>query len=498
MINSIPSPYRLWLTALGSFLRWHIFTLLSVSGTLVLLALNIGRYDVGGEIGASAQSSADIIGVLQLVTKLHEILIVASLANIAHALVIGQLMTDGIMLGLLGAETAFATPSFILSREYLRAVRVGWRGVFASSGRVQWKRLGLALFLFWACVISSLAGPSSAVLMIPRVGWSCFATRTYTPAPGGNIIPSIMISDADSVGDHLWAQPPSAFLGLEYWDAFFRNSAWNSTHNEHFEHEFPDHGAKMYMNVTGSYSRLLNGLWDGGTEITGYMRPRFYDSEVHTRMLVDIDGAARGWQSLKTTIDVNALVAKATCRDRTKIPCGDGTAAGEWCFESVHELIASPTSLRSSDGLVLAADYGDAESRVWICEGARIAANPHYSDTLEIVFEGRHTLNGPYTPFDLSVCSFSAALVTGVGTTTGNHTTPNSVVPQPRHPLQQYHHPATATPLPLHLARLRVLRTSRQHHRPILLPLTPTDHPARRQPPRYARQYHAQRRLPGE
>lgn len=124
---------------------------------------------------------------------------------------------------------------------------------------------------------------------------------------------------------------------------------------------------------------------------------------------------------------MNALVAKTTCRDRAKIPCDDGTGAAGWCYISVHELTASPTSLRSPTNRILAADYGDAESRVWITEGPRIAENPNYLDTVEIVFESGHNVNGPYPPFDLSVCCFSATLVSGIGSTTGNHTTPNSI-----------------------------------------------------------------------
>lgn len=277
--------------------RWDIFTILSITGTLAILFSNIGRYDVGGEIGSSPQSSADVIGILQLVTKLRELLIIASLGNIAHSLVVGQLTSDGIVLGLLGTETAFAAPSFVVSAGYLHALRVGWRGVLARD-MVQRRVFWLSLFLFWACVISSLAGPSSAVFLIPRIGWGLFATGRYTPNPAGNIVPHIMNSAADTSADNLWAMSPSAFQGLEYRDLFFRNSAWHSTRNEHFEHEFPDDGSKIYMNVIGSYDRLLDGGWDGGTLITGYMRPRFYDSEVYTRMMVDVDGAARGWRAL--------------------------------------------------------------------------------------------------------------------------------------------------------------------------------------------------------
>lgn len=426
--------------------KWHIYTILSVSGTLVLVWLNLSHYDIGGEIGSSSKSSADIIGALQLVTKLHEILIVASLANIARQLIVRHLLTDGIVLGLLGAEAAFTAPSFIVSAEYLHALRFGFGGLFTprhvspDSLRIQRKVFGLALFIFWACVLSSLAGPSSAVLMIPRVGWSCFAQLTYTPNLINNIIPSIMISSIDEPAVNLWALPSSNFLGLEYWDSYFRNSAWNSTDNEHFEHAFQDHGSKIFMNVTGSYSRQLSGTWDGGTEITGIMRPQFYDSQVHTRMKVRMEDDVKSWKSLKTTINVNGLSASVTCRDRAKIPCPFTTntvdfpnrtletpSSVDWCYMSVHPVSSFPTVLRSGSNLVLAADYGSAESRVWVTEGPRIVANPYYSDTIEVVVEGKPISSRIYTPFELSVCSFSAELVSGIGTATGLHNTPDKV-----------------------------------------------------------------------
>lgn len=79
-------------------LRWHIWAILSLTGTAVLLWLNFSQYAIGGEIGNSRRQTTDILGTFQLLIKIHELLIVASLANIAHQLLIGNLLKDGIIL----------------------------------------------------------------------------------------------------------------------------------------------------------------------------------------------------------------------------------------------------------------------------------------------------------------------------------------------------------------------------------------------------------------
>lgn len=78
-------------------------------------------------------------------------------------------MDKGIPLGLLGAEKELGQLSFLYSKGYLSAVRylVGqWR---KKQGRLH--LCLLTIFLSGATVISSLAGPASGVLMIPRPDW---------------------------------------------------------------------------------------------------------------------------------------------------------------------------------------------------------------------------------------------------------------------------------------------------------------------------------------
>lgn len=97
------------------------------------------------------------------------------------------------------------------SGEYLQALHFGFRGSigpgFGGPGfsRIHWKVLGLALFILWSSVISSLASPSSAVLMIPRVDWNFFDKKTYSPPAFYGIFPNIFDQYVTSVlPSHFW------------------------------------------------------------------------------------------------------------------------------------------------------------------------------------------------------------------------------------------------------------------------------------------------------
>lgn len=421
-------------------LKWHIWAVLSVSGTMVLLWLNLSRYAIGDEIGNSPRQSVDIVGTLQLVIKVHELLIIASLANIGRQLIIGSLLKDGIVLGLLGAESSLSNPSFIVSGEYSQALRFGFWGSIgfglgrSGFSRIHWKVFGLALFILWSSVISSLAGPSSAVLMIPRVDCNSFDKWTYSPPTSHGIFPNVMISVIG--GPNIFDQYPRSFLGLEYWNYYFENSAWNKTIPDDLYHDFGDIGSTVFINTTGVYNRDLNQKWDGGTEVTCMMQSGYQEIRNNTWGMVPMREIAMGWRQLKTSINVNALNASITCRNRDKIPCNTtanallsrNSSGLDWCYMSVSEKFDAPGVLRSSQNLLLAAEYADdADSRVWITEGPRIAVNQHYSDSIEVVFEGMPLSDDPQVPFNLTVGSFSGKFVSGVGTTMGLRDTPEQI-----------------------------------------------------------------------
>lgn len=282
-------------------------------------------------------------------------------------------------------------------------------------------------------MISSLAGPSSAVLMIPRVDWNFFDKKTYSPPAFYGIFPNIMISVVG--GPNIFDQYPRSFLGLEYWNYYFENSAWNETIPDDLYHAFGDIGSSAYINTTGVYNRDLNQRWDGRTEVTCMMQSGYQKIRDNTWAMLPMRSIAMGWRQLKTSMNVNALNASITCRNRDKIPCNTTASALsrnssglDWCYMSVNEKFDAPGVLRSSQNLLLAADYADdADSRVWITEGPRIAANQHYSNSIEVVFEGRPLSDNPQIPFNLTVCSFSGKLVSGVGTTMGLRDTPEKI-----------------------------------------------------------------------
>ncbi|KAI4592065.1 hypothetical protein KJ359_011940 [Pestalotiopsis sp. 9143b] len=119
---------------------------------------------IGGEL-----VRADIIAnSLQLAAKLHEILIIMSLSAITLSIFRRRLVSGGIRLG-------FLTGGY----------RVGdWAYLCRSAFRQQsldrsrpWELL-LSGFLVFATIMSTLAGPASAVLLVPTLGWYGFNGKT--------------------------------------------------------------------------------------------------------------------------------------------------------------------------------------------------------------------------------------------------------------------------------------------------------------------------------
>lgn len=339
---------------------------------------------------------------------------------------------------MLGADASLAVPSFIVSAEYSQAFWVGLQAAFGYGKseylQVHRKVFRLALFILWASALSALAGPSSAVLMIPRVDWNPFDQREYSPPGSGGVFPNIMIESLNR-DSGLLALYPADFLGLEYWDFYFSNSAWNESNLDDVNHHFGDIRSTVYINTTSSYNRELHDKWDGGTTVTCMMQNGFQGIQDNTWAQMHMNDIGKGWRGLKSIVNVNALNASVTCRDRDKIPCNATTVLSgnssdpDWCYMSFNKIYSDPETLRRGQDLLLVADYGyDIDSsRVWITEGPRSVENQHYSESIEVVFEGRPPSDSPDVAFNLTVCSFSGALVAGIGTTLGARNTPSKI-----------------------------------------------------------------------
>ncbi|WQF87210.1 hypothetical protein CDEST_12224 [Colletotrichum destructivum] len=132
-----------------------------------LLTYKIRGYFIGRKLeGVNSQDNLKL-RALQISAKLQELLITASLGSIILNVIRRHLVfKDGVPLGLLGSDKAFAQVrpclSFFWSVEF-------WGGV-RSFRNQKW---GQNIFLVGLLVVSGgltlLAGPATAVLMIPRV-----------------------------------------------------------------------------------------------------------------------------------------------------------------------------------------------------------------------------------------------------------------------------------------------------------------------------------------
>lgn len=421
-----------------NFLSWHIPGIVSVTVSAILLWLNFSEYTIGGELGHSEQDSANAIGALQLAIKVHELFIIASLAIIARQLILESLTRDGIVLGLLGAESAMAQPSFVISGGYRQALAFGFQIIFHKRSidrrgwPVRWRVLGLSFFFLLACILSSLAGPASAVLMLPRVDWKFVDEKTFTPP--NSTFPNIMVGTnqvhgTDGSSPLVFETGSTYTPGLGYFSYFVENSAWNKSSDDLY-HKFGDAGAIAYINTTGSYHRNLSAEWPGGTNIECGMQYDSYWTMDDLRGALDLVKIGTGWRSTRATMNLVALKAVTTCRAREKIPCPPASiipsniSDPNWCYMSVNNHSATSGVIRRGQNLLLAAEYGLYDLRVWITEGPHSTRNTHYSDSIEVIFEVRSIsdevyLTEPSGDFDLIVCSFSGALVAGIGSSFG-------------------------------------------------------------------------------
>lgn len=456
-------------------LQWPIWTIISVAGSMTLLTLNFVEYQLGAQLALggtspSDQQTANILGALQLAVKIHDYTLIASIFRICQQWVHGYLTGDGVLLGLLGAEEAVSRPSFVFSRGYRGAVMYAFSGLFLSGESAQEfgseakpeKRSKnnmrfLAVLLFLGCIISSLVGPASGVLMIPHIHWyldeiidfnhpeKYRESKTFNLVPisehpswlAGREYPDIQIGTGfDTARNHSYetnpfiAYPELITPGLQYWDIFA--TSWRTVLGQPAENHrvrlLRDFAGDVYINTTTTFDRELDGNWnDPGTNIRTAMR---YDVVVGDRNITldnildsasEHNTAKKSFRRRKYVMEVEALDASVICRGRKKHNCRDTHLAPEgsstWCYRSAEEDALQGMGKNSQD-LLLLADYERHHPRVWITEGPRIHNNRHFSPSIEVVLE-----KGLYTPrnstdrrnawppaIDLIVCSITTVL----------------------------------------------------------------------------------------
>lgn len=141
--------YGLWTSGV------HVIPIL-MTGTILFLAFsNVYWFPTSGIRGTSANA---ISNWLQLVAKLYELFVVASLAAITLKVYKRYLVGSGSPAGLLSSAYRVGDVRYLVDRRF-------WAGILDKSV------LGLSVLLLVATLLSPLLGPASAILIIPELGW---------------------------------------------------------------------------------------------------------------------------------------------------------------------------------------------------------------------------------------------------------------------------------------------------------------------------------------
>lgn len=272
---------------LFDLITWHKWTAISITGSIIIIYLNLTEYAIGGELGKNSAQTANILGALQLVIKAHELCIVASLVCIAKQWILSSFMDAdrGMVLGLLGAEGVLAQPSFLISKEFYAAISYGLSGLWCQGDTAKKRQIfTLSLFLLLACVISALSGPASGALMVPRVDWFFEKYFTHPTLVPTQHFPHVLIGHQYIHGKYVVDGSTELFNPvlfqnisnlLGYWvgyqahqDMTTGNTSTLQRGGNNYEFIF----ARTITNTSTIWNRAMGGDWTGSSTATTAMK----------------------------------------------------------------------------------------------------------------------------------------------------------------------------------------------------------------------------------
>lgn len=141
-----------------------VIHLLPAGAAIALVVLNSAQYYVGGELAGPSGQDDQKLGALTFVAKLHELLMLASLAAVVFAYFRHELLYgEGLPYGAVFGGLQFKEFSFLYSPEL-------W-GAFCAEWRKQRKKWILITLLVACTLLGVSVGPSTNNLMRPRLDW---------------------------------------------------------------------------------------------------------------------------------------------------------------------------------------------------------------------------------------------------------------------------------------------------------------------------------------
>jgi hypothetical protein len=138
----------------------HLVPILTSSA---ILAVNVRGLYIGIDFPGAVKADTMVLLSLQVAAKAQEILIVASLSQIIFQFVRHELLFgNGLPLGLIGSGLAFNNVGFFFTKEFYGAV------TYLAFQRNKWRSIAFIVLLVLCGLMSLLAGPVSAILLVPK------------------------------------------------------------------------------------------------------------------------------------------------------------------------------------------------------------------------------------------------------------------------------------------------------------------------------------------
>ena len=140
--------------------------LIPVALSFAILQLS-WRYVYWRDSNHDPRAVSEDLGILQIAAKAHEVLMVLSLSDLVlHYLRQGLSSPAGLPFGLFTSAYSVALGSQPVSFSFFYALKS-----LCRRTTIQWRSLALAAFLLTSTLLGLAVGPSSAIVLIPRLDW---------------------------------------------------------------------------------------------------------------------------------------------------------------------------------------------------------------------------------------------------------------------------------------------------------------------------------------
>lgn len=176
-------------TSLSTSLALATVHILPVMVSITVIGLNLGHLWLGVTLPGSLTDNSLMSAIFQVFAKIQELLMVASLTAVVYHVIVHHLIAgDGVPFGFLCASFSFSEISYFWSSEF-------WGALDGGISRAS--KASMAAILLTSGLIAAFAGPSVAVLLIPRQqDWNAGGTEFYLSAREADLFPSnLSVSD---------------------------------------------------------------------------------------------------------------------------------------------------------------------------------------------------------------------------------------------------------------------------------------------------------------